>query len=171
MRRQVEGFVATTYAPQALNQRQNVQMQVEQSLGRIDALPSWWTLSPLAGLRMPRCQTDPAFQVWQATALANYPVTSSVELSAATASSSAASPSICRRIRRRATLRGNAIVHWKIYEEVAPFFAEERRILHAGRAFCSSEPGASRLGSIVVHAMRTTTGTCRSSPRGIRTSS
>ncbi len=36
---------------------------------------------------------------------------------------------------------------------MAPFFAEERRVLHAGRAFCSSVPGAPPLGSIVVHAL------------------
>jgi signal transduction histidine kinase len=40
---------------------------------------------------------------------------------------------------------------WDIYEEVAPFFAEERRVLHAGHALCA--PDGRILGSIVVHAM------------------
>ncbi|MEQ1730699.1 MAG: HAMP domain-containing protein, partial [Vicinamibacterales bacterium] len=45
---------------------------------------------------------------------------------------------------------------WTIYEEVSPFFAEERRVLHAGRAVCVTDPsGASRhvVGAIVVHAI------------------
>ena len=40
---------------------------------------------------------------------------------------------------------------WGVYEEVSPFFAEERRILHAGRALCDVDGRPA--GSIVVHAM------------------
>ena len=40
---------------------------------------------------------------------------------------------------------------WGVYEEVSPFFAEGRRILHAGRALCGVDDRPT--GSIVVHAM------------------
>src|SRR5262249_5517582 len=43
---------------------------------------------------------------------------------------------------------------WEIYEEVSPFFAEERRVLHAGRGVCRPGTGGRRMGSIVVHAIR-----------------
>ena len=74
-----EDFVAATYAPQVLNLRQNVQMQVQQSLTQIDAIPN---LAELATRVSPRDEvlTDQAFQVWQTTALATYPITSSIEL-------------------------------------------------------------------------------------------
>jgi signal transduction histidine kinase len=44
---------------------------------------------------------------------------------------------------------------WEIFEEVSPFFAEERRLLHAGRAICppGSEDTRNVAGSIVVHVM------------------
>ena len=43
-----------------------------------------------------------------------------------------------------------------MFEEVSPFFAEERRLLHAGRGICvDTDPTAQRaiVGSIVVHVM------------------
>ncbi|MBI3047426.1 MAG: HAMP domain-containing histidine kinase, partial [Acidobacteria bacterium] len=40
---------------------------------------------------------------------------------------------------------------WGVFEEVSPFFAEERRLLYAGRAVCG--PDGRPVGSIVVHAM------------------
>src|SRR5690606_20155696 len=41
---------------------------------------------------------------------------------------------------------------WDIFEEVAPFFTEDRRVLHAGRALCDPDrPGMA--GSVVVHAI------------------
>jgi hypothetical protein len=94
-----------------------------------------------------------AFRVWQTTALARYPITSSVELYGPDG----------RLVSRFAfnlpeDLTATApseerSCDWDVFEEVAPFFAEERRVLHAGRAFCAADPKAPPLGSIVVHAM------------------
>ncbi|MCA1585834.1 MAG: HAMP domain-containing protein, partial [Acidobacteria bacterium] len=44
---------------------------------------------------------------------------------------------------------------WEIFEEVSPFFAEERKLLHAGRAICGVDASGRRTvaGSITVHVM------------------
>jgi signal transduction histidine kinase len=146
-------LIETRYAPEAINQQQTVLMQVTDSLGEIDAFPG---LADLIAARpsadTPESPADRAFQVWQTTALAMYPVTSSVELYAADG----------RLVSRFAfnlpdDLTANPprseerSCNWDVFGEVATFFAEERRVLHAGRAICG--PGAQRLGSIIVHAM------------------
>ena len=146
-------LVETRYAPQALNQRQTVQRLLQESL---DADRS---VSRAGRPRRPRppapadgeAPTDRAFQVWRVTGLAMYPVTSSVELYGADG----------RLVSRFAFNLPDDLTavprsdeetcDWAIYEEVSPFFAEERRILHAGRALCDANGRPA--GSIVVHAM------------------
>ena len=148
-----EDFVAATYAPQVRNLRQNVQMQVQQSLGQIDAFPELVDLVTTRGAADAEVSTDRAFQVWQTTALASYPITSSVELYGPDGKLvSRFAFNLPEDLTAPPTSEERSC-DWDLYEEVAPFFAEERRILHAGRAFCSSVPGAPPLGSIVVHAL------------------
>jgi signal transduction histidine kinase len=144
-----EEFVETRYAPQVRNLRQNVQMQVQQSLGQIDAFPGLMDLiAPGTGVL-----TDPAFQVWQNTALATYPITSSIELYGPDGKLvSRFAFNLPEDLTAPPTSEERSC-EWDLYDEVAPFFAEERRVLHAGRAFCSSDPRAPPLGSIVVHAL------------------
>ena len=94
--------------------------------------------------------TARAFKVWRTTGLAT-PVTSSIELygaSGALVSRFAFNlPEDLSAVRRRE----ESTCGWDVYEEVSPFFAEERRILHAGRAVCGTDDRS--IGSIVVHAM------------------
>ncbi len=43
---------------------------------------------------------------------------------------------------------------WELFEEVSPFFAEERRLLHAGRGVCVDDGRGPRIvGSVVVHVV------------------
>jgi signal transduction histidine kinase len=148
-----EEFVQTTYAPQVRNLRQNVQMQVQQSLGQIDAFPQLIDLVTARGAGDTGVTTDQAFQVWQTTALASYPITSSVELYGPDGKLvSRFAFNLPEDLTAPPTSEERSC-DWDLYEEVAPFFAEERRILHAGRAFCSDDPDAPLLGSIVVHAL------------------
>jgi signal transduction histidine kinase/uncharacterized membrane protein len=144
-------LVETRFAPQALSQRRTLYALLEKSLGEIDVIPELAGL--VAASREPggSIDTGPAFQVWQATALARYPVTSSVEVyeSDGTLLSRFAfnlpeDLSAPQRSDERSC-------NWTVAEEVAPFFAEERRIYHAGRAICDAD-GTVR-GSLVVHAM------------------
>ncbi len=146
--------VETRYAEQARNQRQSLQTQLRQALGQIDRIQG---LADIIGATPPpgdTSLTDRAFQVWQTTSLASsYPVTSSVELygrNGALVSRFAFNLpddlSAPPRSQERAC-------DWELYGEVAPFFAEERRVLHAGRTLCTGPTPATSVGSIVVHAM------------------
>ena len=148
-----EDFVEATYAPQVRNLRQNVQMQVQQSLSQIDAFPELVDLVSARGSAGNDVSTDQAFQVWQTTALASYPITSSVELYGPDGKLVSRFAFNLPEDLTAPPLSEERSCDWDLYEEVAPFFAEERRILHAGRAFCSSDPKAPPLGSIVVHAL------------------
>ena len=66
-----EEFVETTYAPQVRNLRQNVQMQVQQSLGQIDAIPGSRGPDRTPAAADVGVSPIQAFQVWQTTALAS----------------------------------------------------------------------------------------------------
>jgi signal transduction histidine kinase len=143
-------LVENLYAPQALNQRTEVQKLLGASLDQIDALPDLAervAASPAVGE-----QAESAFELWRATSLADYPVTSSVEVFNAD-----------RRLVSRYAFNlpdeelsapsesEESKCEWVIVSETNPFFADNRRILHAGRRLCGSS--GEMLGSIVVRAM------------------
>ena len=155
-------LVETVYAPQALDQRLQVQALLEMSLERIDALQH---LAALVDRRSDgTVQTAPAFEVWRSTPLANYPVTSSVELFDA---EGRLASRFAFNLPEELNGAGGTepprseenSCAWQIFAVTNPFFAEERRVLHAGRLIpladgrCSEKPGESR-GSIVVHALQ-----------------
>ena len=145
-------LLETRYAPQAINQRQTVQRLMQESLAQIDQFPGLVELATARpGPADGEALTDRAFQVWRVTGLATYPVTSSVELYGAdgrlTSRFAFNLPEDLTAVPRS----DEETCDWAIYEGVSPFFAEERRILHAGRALC--DPGGRPLGSIVVHAI------------------
>ena len=145
-------LVETRYAPQAINQRQTIQRLLQDSLDQIDRFPGLAELvtmpvSPAGG----EASTDRAFQVWRVTGLATYPVTSSVELHGAdgflVSRFAFNLPDDLSAVPRS----DEQTCDWGVYEEVSPFFAEERRILHAGRALCDADGRPA--GSIIVHAI------------------
>jgi signal transduction histidine kinase len=145
-------LVETRFAPQALNQRETIKLLLSESQAQIDRFPDLDEL--LTAPREPGDEAAPidrAFQVWRVTSMASYPLTSSVELY------SAEGTLLSRfAFNLPEDLSGGArwqepTCGWEAFEEVSPFFAEERRVLHAGRAVCL--PGGRRVGSIVLHAM------------------
>jgi signal transduction histidine kinase len=145
-------LVATRYASQALNQRQTIQQLLQESLEEIDRFPGLADLITADAVpASSTAATDRAFQVWRVTGLASYPVTSSVELygpDGVLVSRFAFNlPDDLTAVPRSE----EASCTWEVYEEVSPFFAEERRVLHAGRAVCGAD--GRRLGSIAVHTM------------------
>ena len=144
-------LVETTYAPQALNQRQTVLQQMKASLAQIDEFPGLGDLLS-ATLPVTTESSTGAFQVWQGTELSLYPVTSSVELygpDRALVSRFAFNlpEDLATRLSEEQTCG------WELYEGVAPFFAEERRVLHAGRLICAIDRARPPLGSVVVRAI------------------
>ena len=141
-------LIAERYAPQALEQRDTIQGLLREALGEIDRLAELPGI--IEGARVGGA-VDPAFEIWRRTQLAAYPVTSSVELHASDG---------VLFSRYAFNLPDDLVApptwnevscEWAIFEEVSPFFADERRMLHAGRAVCG--PDGSRLGSIVLHAL------------------
>ena len=89
----------------------------------------------------------------QTTALARYPITSSVELYGPDGKLVSRFAFNLPEDPTATQPSEDETCEWQVLEEVAPFFAEDRRVLHAGRALCSGKPGAKPLGSIVIHAM------------------
>jgi signal transduction histidine kinase len=147
-------LVETRYASQALNQRQQVQDALEESLDQIDRLPNLRDLVSAPARAGGDTMTERAIRLWQGTALASYPpVTSSLELFGADGKLvSRFAFNLPEDLSAPQPSEENSC-DWEIFEEVNPFFAEERRILHAGRKLCTS-PDES-VGSIVLHAMLT----------------
>ncbi len=145
-------LVETRYAPQAINQRQTVQRLMQESLAQIDSFPGLVELATApAGPDGDEALTDRAFQVWRVTGLAMYPVTSSVELYGADGRLTSRFAFNLPEDLTAVPQSDEETCDWAIYEGVSPFFAEERRILHAGRALC--DVNGRPAGSIVVHAI------------------
>ena len=113
--------------------------------------------------------TDAAFLVWSQTSLATERLTSSVELH------NAAGAMVSRFAMNLPDFTqpqpwSEASCEWEILEEVSPLFSEERRLLHAGRAICAVARTADARRARSSCTRCSTTATCRSSRRRIRTS-
>ena len=80
-----ERLIATTYAPQAMSQRKDLQDRLYQALEQIDAMPGARRLRVRLRATVAAPTIDRAFAVWSKTELATYRLTSSVELYGATA--------------------------------------------------------------------------------------
>ena len=148
-------LVTERYAPEVLNQRPDVRLKLSQALREIDRIEALDALvlasEPPASGPTP---TDAAFLVWSQTSLATQRLTSSVELH---------NPAGAMVSRFALNLPDSAqgqiwsepSCEWEMLEEVSPFFSEERRLLHAGRAICTTGADGRRAiaGSVVVHSM------------------
>ncbi len=137
-------------APQVANQRANLQLFLREALVDIDAAPDLADLvaasTALDGGQVP---ADAAFHVWSQTALSTRRLTSSVELyDTAGRMASRFALNLPETAVDQAWQETSC--EWELFEEVSPFFAEERRLLHAGRAVCvAGRP----VGSVVVHVV------------------
>ncbi|MCC7034004.1 MAG: HAMP domain-containing protein [Acidobacteria bacterium] len=149
------GVVETIYAPEVLEQRRTLQARLAEALANIDQIQGLEDLVRAADPMPPGAPpVDAAFRVWSETVLARRRLTSSVELY------NAAGVLVSRFALKLPDITGaqtaaEGSCEWDIFEEVSPFFAEERRLLHAGRGICVSDPGGRRrlVGQVVVHLM------------------
>ena len=146
-------LVETLYAPEVRTQRTTVQRELDKSRNEIDQFEDLIDLVTTPFDPSTESLTDRAFRLWQTTALASYPITSSVELYGPDGQLVSRFAFNLPEDPTAPPLSEDESCEWQILEEVAPFFAEDRRVLHAGRALCSDKPGAKPLGSIVIHAM------------------
>jgi signal transduction histidine kinase len=150
-RRQV---IESRHAPEVINQRRNLQLQLNQALAQIDDLPD---LVELAQARDPALSGpaafETAFRVWERTVLEALRLTSSVELYDAAGS-------LVSRFALKLPHTGGPPIYqestceWELFEEVSPFFAEERLLLHAGRGICvEGATGREVVGAIAIHVI------------------
>jgi signal transduction histidine kinase len=144
-------LIESRYAPEVLNQRQDMHTKLQHALQEIDRLDALDEL--VRGSDPPVAGAPPigvAFHVWSQTSLARERLTSSVELhNAAGAMVSRFAMNLPDFAQPQPWVEDECA--WKILEEVSPLFSEERRLLHAGKLICSRD--GRRAGSIVVHTM------------------
>lgn len=145
-------LVESLYAPQALNQRTQVQKLLGESLDQIDALPDLTERVSNPSVATEE-QADTAVEIWWATSLADYPVTtSSVEVFNADGKLvSRYAFNLPDEELSAPSDSEESSCQWSIVSETNPFFADNRRILHAGRRLCGKD--GETLGSIVVRAL------------------
>ena len=150
-RRQV---IETRYAPEVINQRRNLQLQLNEALAQVDALPDLAELvqagEPVVAGPAPY---ETAFRVWERTVLEDLRLTSSVELHDDAGS-------LVSRFALKLPQTGGPPIYqetsceWEVLEEVSPFFAEERRLLHAGKGICvEASAGREVVGAIAIHVI------------------
>jgi signal transduction histidine kinase len=148
-------IVETRLAPQAIRQRDEVQARVRRAMTQVDAIPGLVDLvrsqpPPTSG----QVPAEYAFLVWSQTDLAEYRLSSAIELygeNGAITSRFALNLPEYTQAQQRWQEAG---CDWEVFEEVSPFGSEERRLLHAGRGLCVEEHGRKRIvGTVVIHAM------------------
>ena len=137
-------------ARQVASQRTSLQLFLREALVEIDAAPGLASLVGATGaVAVGQVPADAAFYAWAQTSLSRRRLTSSVELydpAGRVVSRFALNlPESAADQAWQETSCG-----WELFEEVSPFFAEERRLLHAGRAVCVN---GRTVGSIVVHVV------------------
>ena len=155
--RATEGVIRDTLGPQVLAHREQLQIQVRESLRQIDGQPRLAELVA-SQVRTPGepPSTDAAFSVWSQTDLARLRLTSSVELYAADGT-------LVSRFALNLPAESAATEQWvesgcdwDRFGE--PFAGSEDRVLqHAGRGLCGDDDEPPELaqphGAIVVHVM------------------
>jgi signal transduction histidine kinase len=144
-------LIEARYAPEVVNQRRNLQLQLQEAQEQVDALPDLADLvvgDPVVAGTAPY---EAAFRVWERTVLEDLRLTSSIELYDAAGS-------LVSRFALNLPQTGGPQLYqlgsceWEVFEEVSPFFAEERRLLHAGKGICvDTSDGRELVGSIAVH--------------------
>ena len=150
-RRQV---IETRHAPEVINQRRNLQLQLNQAVAEVDDLPDLAELvqagdPTLAG----PAAFETAFRVWERTVLEELRLTSSVELY------DAAGTLVSRFALKLPHTGGRPIYQessceWELFGEVSPFFAEEQLLLHAGKGICVEGAGGREVvGAIAIHVI------------------
>jgi signal transduction histidine kinase len=149
--RSTRGLIETRYAVETTEHPARLLARLQEALAEIDAQPF-----PVAAVDArptgagPR--TDPAFAIWNKTALARNRLTSDVELFDS-------DDNLLSRFALNfpeytgASLKpqGRLPCQWDVFAEAQPFGADERRMLHAQRSVCGSD-GTVR-GAIIVHVV------------------
>src|SRR5262249_11247565 len=130
-----ERLIATTYGPQALSQREDLQRRLTRAIEEIDTLP----LRDFVVGPDETPATDRAFVVWSRTDLHRYRLTSSVELFRADglplSRFSLKLPEYASGGRARASS-----CSWEpLFDEASPTGSNDRHVLRTAKGICDDQ--------------------------------
>jgi signal transduction histidine kinase len=154
--RSARDTVETKLAPEAVDQREVLQVRLRRSLEQIDAIPALAERIAAAPPPAPGGAPSPdsAFLVWAQTDLAAYRLASTVELYSADGTLVSRFALNLPEYTQNPQKWQEDSCGWQFFEEVSPIGSVERRLLHAGRNVCVGGPGHERVaGTIVVHVI------------------
>ena len=151
-------FIETRYAVQAASHSEQLQAQLTDTLGQIDAINDLREIISVDDFESSALNTDRAFSIWRQTDLSRLRLTSAVELYDADGLLMSRFALNFPEYSGRPSDSQVTGCGWEVYGEIAPFGSDERRVLHAEKAVCLSRgaPGADEapppsLGAVVVH--------------------
>ena len=155
-------LVEREYAVQAANHPDEIRSKLFQSLQEIDATPGLNEMvASLEAEHSGPPRTDRAFLIWRQTALADFRLTSAVELYGPDRSLvSRFALNVPEYTATTQSWQGSGC-NWEVFGVAAPLGSQERQLLHAERGLC--EPGRDMaipspgeptlLGAVVVEVM------------------
>jgi signal transduction histidine kinase len=147
-------LIVTRYAAQAQNHVQALRDRMDLARREVDRIAELSTLvqGGTAGSSTAAC--DAAFLVWKHTVLARERLTSNVELYGASGNLVSRFALNVPEYSAAAPQKASGCA-WDWWAEVAPFGAEERRMLHAERGICvpDAEGGFVQHGTVILHAV------------------
>ena len=131
-------LVEQEYAAQAANYPEELRSKLFQSLQEIDAAAALNDMVASLEASPSDPQTDRAFSIWRQTALADFRLTSAVELYGADRSLvSRFALNVPEYAATTQTWQG-AGCNWDVFGVAAPLGSQERQLLHAERGLCET---------------------------------
>jgi signal transduction histidine kinase len=149
--RSTRGLIERRYAVETMEHPARMLQRLQEALAEIDAQPfPFDAIDARSSGGAPR--TDPAFAIWNKTALARNRLTSDVELFDRDGNLvSRFALNFPEYTGASLKPQGTLPCQWDIFGEAQPFGAEERRMLHAQRSVCGADGAV--LGAIIVHVV------------------
>jgi signal transduction histidine kinase len=147
--RSTRRLIENRYATETMEHPARMLARLQEALAEIDAQPF-----PLEAVQTASggLRTDPAFAIWNKTALARNRLTSDVELFDPDGKLvSRFALNFPEYTGAALKPQGTLPCQWDIFGEAQPFGAEERRMLHAQRSVCGDHGAI--LGAIIVHVV------------------
>jgi signal transduction histidine kinase len=146
-------LVETQYAVETRSHPAELLAHLNEALRQVDRIPGLPDLVESLSGSAP--STEAAFSLWSATDLEQFRLTSAVELygsDGALVSRFALNLPDTEAADNYLSKRCD----WEIFGQAIPVGADERRMLHAERGICATEPGSNRkriVGAVVLHVM------------------
>ncbi len=144
-------LIEERFAPLASSHPADLEAWLDAALLEIDNLSTLPALFEPASAQRP--ESDDAFQIWRVTELAEFRLTSAIELYSDTGALLSRFALNVPEYAAAAPRRSLGCT-WEIFGEASPFSAPDRRMLHAQRSVCVPDGAEERrIGAVVVQLM------------------